>query len=298
MIHINDRYPTRTNHYECLIERQDPVVYSNNPDGNGFLSTEQLRFFDDNGYLILEGVLQDKVQTILEELPHLQKKLRGREELILEPETDVLRSIFSPEKYSDLCYQLACSRPLLSSAKQILNSDVYIHHSRINIKAGFDGKSFPWHSDFETWHAEDAIPNMRILTGWVFLTENNPYNGSLFVIPGSHKKFVSCVGETPEDNYKQSLRKQVLGVPSKETMQELVDAHGIQGLYGPPGTVVFHECNLMHGSPDNLSPFPRSNLFFVYNSVLNKPVENPYGAKKPRPDFLARQDFTPLRETN
>ena len=293
MQHIEDRYPTRTQGYEQVIERQDPTVFGsfNQP---GYLSSEQLQFFDENGYLILEGVLQDKVQAILAELPKLEKKLKGREELVLEPETEILRSIFSPEKYSDLCLDLARSEPLLSSAKQILDSEVYIHHSRINIKTGFDGKSFPWHSDFETWHAEDAIPRMRIVTGWVFLTENNPYNGSLFVIPGSHKQFISCVGETPKDNYKTSLRKQELGVPSKEIMQELVGKNGIQGVYGPPGTVVFHECNLMHGSPDNISPFARSNMFFVYNSVQNKPVTDPFGAKNPRPEFLARKDYTPL----
>lgn len=292
---FHDKYPTRTRDVERIIPRQDPTVYS--PlEKEGYLTKEQLQFFDENGYLVIEGVLEDKVQKVLDELPKLKEKLKGREELILEPETEVIRSIFSPEKYSDVCYELACSRPLLSSAKQILNDDVYIHHSRVNVKAGFDGKSFPWHSDFETWHAEDFLPQMRVVTGWVFLTENNECNGSLFVIPGSHKKFISCVGATPQDNYKQSLRKQILGVPSQGVMKELVKEHGIKGLYGPPGTVVFHECNLMHGSPDNISPNPRSNLFFVYNSLQNKPVDMEANGQKARPEFLARHDFTPLKE--
>ncbi|QDP72963.1 phytanoyl-CoA dioxygenase [Legionella israelensis] len=292
---IDDRYPSRTQDAERILQRQEPVVYSAF-DEEGYLSKEQLQFFDENGYLILEGLLKDKVQDLLNELPKLKHALKGQEELILEPDTEVVRSIFSPDKYSELYFKLACSRPLLSSAKQILNDDVYIHHSRINIKSGFDGKSFTWHSDFETWHTEDAIPGMRMLTGWVFLTENNEYNGSLFVIPGSHKKFISCVGATPDDNYKRSLRKQVLGVPGKETMQELVKEHGIKGVYGPPGTVVFHECNLMHGSPDNISPFDRTNLFFVYNSLNNQPLEDHYLSQKRRPDFLARRDVVPLYE--
>jgi ectoine hydroxylase len=50
----------------------------------------------------------------------------------------------------------------------------------------------------------------------------------------------------------------------------------------------------MHGSPDNISPYDRTNSFFVYNSVENKPVK-PFGASKPRAEFLCLKDFEPLR---
>lgn len=82
---------------------------------------------------------------------------------------------------------------------------------------------------------------MRVVTGRVFLTKNNEFNGSLLAIPQSHKHFISCVGKTPEDNYKTSLRKQEIGVPSHAMLTKMVKQ------YGPSGTVVFHECNLLHG---------------------------------------------------
>jgi hypothetical protein len=62
-----------------------------------------------------------------------------------------------------------------------------------------------------------------------------------------------------------------------------------------PRTLVIHECNMLHGSPDNLSPHARSNLFFVYNSVLNTPIPQPFAATAFRPEFLARRDFRPLQ---
>ncbi len=126
-----------------------------------------------------------------------------------------------------------------------------------------------------------------MVTGWIFLTENNEHNGSLFVVPGSHKIFIGCAGATPDDNYKQSLRKQVLGIPSKEAMKKMTDQNGIKGVYGPPGTVVLHECNI--------SPYDRKNLFFVYNSVNNKPVREAFVDQTPRPDFLSRKDFRLLK---
>jgi len=281
-----DIYPTRYTDKECLIQRHDPVVWGQ-ADRHNILKEEDLAFYRQNGYLIKPGLLADKVDEMIQDIPNMQKKLQNRPELILEPNSDIVRTIFSPELHSPVCHQIAKNAMLAKAAEQLLDSPVYIHHSRINVKSGLNGKSFPWHSDFETWHSEDGIPRMRILTGWVFLTENNEFNGSLFVIPQSHNYFVSCVGKTPLDNYKTSLRTQTIGVPSKDMLAKLVKKYGIKSVYGPPGTVVFHEGNLLHGSPDNLSPIPRTNLFFVYNSVENIPLK-PFGGTPPRPECLAR----------
>ena len=59
--------------------------------------------------------------------------------------------------------------------------------------------------------------------------------------------------------------------------------------------MVLFDCNTLHGSNSNITPDPRSNLFYVYNHVDNLPVE-PFGADTPRPAFVAeRGPVTPLR---
>ena len=50
--------------------------------------------------------------------------------------------------------------------------------------------------------------------------------------------------------------------------------------------MVFFDCNTMHGSNSNISPFARSNVFFVYNSVENA-LTRPYCGLKPRPEHIA-----------
>src|SRR5690606_24848873 len=115
--------------------------------------------------------------------------------------------------------------------------DVYVHQSRINLKPGFRGKEFYWHSDFETWHTEDGMPRMRALSCPILLTPNHTFNGPLLTIDGSHDWFVSCPGETPADNYQQSLRRQDLGVPDDESLRELVRRGRINECLGQPGTV-------------------------------------------------------------
>jgi ectoine hydroxylase len=176
---------------------------------------------------------------------------------------------------------------------QILASSVYVHQSRINYKPAFRGREFYWHSDFETWHVEDGMPRMRAVSVSLSLTENTEFNGPLMVVPQSHQWYVRCVGATPADHFKASLRKQLYGVPNREALEMLVSRGGIQAPKGPPGSATFFESNLMHGSTGNLSPAPRINLFVVYNSVENA-VTDPFGSQPPRPEFLAERRVVPI----
>jgi ABC-type molybdenum transport system ATPase subunit/photorepair protein PhrA len=69
---------------------------------------------------------------------------------------------------------------------------------------------------------------------------------------------------------------------------------GIDCATGPAGSVVFFDCNTMHGSNGNITPSARSNLFYVYNHVDNA-VLAPFCEQKPRPAFVAeREKFKPL----
>jgi ectoine hydroxylase len=189
--------------------------------------------------------------------------------------------------------RLAADERLAGVASFLLDDQVYLHQTRLNYKPGFKGKEFYWHSDFETWHAEDGMPRMRALSMSVLLAENTPHNGPLMVMPGSHKTYVTCVGETPDDHYRMSLRKQEYGVPDELSLAELAHKHGIDAPTGKPGTVILFDCNTMHGSNGNITPFPRANAFLVYNAVSNRLVE-PFGADKPRPHFIAERGCEPV----
>src|SRR3546814_2755262 len=90
------------------------------------------------------------------------------------------------------------------------------------------------------------------------------------VIPGSHRTYLTCLGETPDDHYLSSLKKQEYGVPDEESLAELAHKHGIVAPTGKPGTVILFDCNLMHGSNGNITPFPRANAFLVYNAVRSE----------------------------
>ncbi|HIW32848.1 MAG TPA: ectoine hydroxylase [Candidatus Paenibacillus intestinavium] len=283
-----DDYPTRKYAAPKLLDRKDPVVH-NMVLQQKEIGVAELASYEENGYLFLENFFgADEVEKIQVEMKQLLLDSHGSKdsEVILEPESEEVRSIFAVHENNDCFRELAASPRLLAIIEQILGSEVYIHQSRINFKPGFKGKEFYWHSDFETWHAEDGMPRMRALSCSIALEDNTLYNGALMVIPGSHRVFVSCTGETPDDHYKDSLRRQEYGIPDEKSLTKLVNQSSIQMPVGKAGSVLLFDCNLMHGSSGNISPYPRSNAFYVYNSVENR-LQDPYSTATPRPGYIA-----------
>lgn len=291
---MHDLYPTRVGTRPEFVKRVDPVVWGAVEDGP--LSAAQLAQFERNGCLIVEGVFsQDEVDGFNTRLDEMSRDpaVQNDESTITEPESNEVRSVFDVHKNDPLFKATAEDPRVADIARQILDSQVYIHQSRINFKPGFAGKEFWWHSDFETWHAEDGMPRMRALSASITLTDNYEVNGPLMIVAGSQGTFVTTIGETPEDHYKSSLKRQQIGVPDEESLARLISDGEILTMTGKAGSVVFFDCNVMHASSGNITPFPRSNVFLVYNSIENT-LEQPFAASRPRPEFLASRDFTPL----
>jgi ectoine hydroxylase len=294
-----DLYPSRVSPKPSLTDRRDPVAHG---EATGALTRYQRDAYQADGFLAFSGFFPlEEVRELQKEGERLRNRddLRGREDVITEPESDEIRSIFRVHQRSDLFDRVTRDRRILSKVQEILGGDVYIHQSRINYKPGFSGKEFYWHSDFETWHVEDGMPRMRAVSCSIALTPSYEFNGPLMLVPGSHQYFLSTVGETPEEHYKESLKKQEYGVPDAEGLEKLIElGGGIEVPKGPAGSVTMFECNTMHGSASNITPFARTNLFVVYNSVENRLVE-PFSGQKPRPEYLGeREKVEPLRSAS
>jgi ectoine hydroxylase len=289
-----DAYPTRLSGEPREIAREDPVVWGS--PGDGPIDEATLRSYDELGYLAVDQLVTPaevaEFRAELQRLSH-DPALDGDERVIRERQSQEVRSIFEVHKISEVFAAIANDPRVVGRARQLLGSDVYVHQSRVNFKPGFDGKEFYWHSDFETWHAEDGMPRMRAVSISISLTDNHSWNGPLMIMPGSHRTYVSCAGATPDDNYKSSLVQQQAGTPDHDSLTRLVERHGIDVLEGRAGGATMFDCNCMHGSNGNITPAPRSNVFIVFNSVENACVE-PFAATQPRPGFIGARDFTPV----
>lgn len=283
-----DLFPTRLSEASDFITREEPTVWGTADDGP--FTSEELRAHAKKGYSILDGFIgDDEVQQYSAELDRLaaDTSLADDPRLITERATGTVRSVFQVEKLSPVLDALARSPKVLDRARQLLGSDVYLHQTRINYMPSFTGTGFYWHSDFETWHAEDGMPTPRAVSMSIALDENFPFNGGLMVMPGSHRTFVPAVGETPEHNHRSSLQAQEAGTPSHDAISALAAQYGIDQFTGKAGSALWFDSNIMHGSGNNITPYPRSNVFMVFNSVDNALVE-PFAAPAARPPSTLR----------
>jgi len=159
-----DPYASRVGGQAEIAERVDPVVWG---AADGPLTARELEQFESRGFVVKERLFgKTDVTRMLEELERLAAFYAEQptDEVVKEPETGTIRSVFRVHRSSPVFTAAATDPRLVEIAKQVLGSEVYIHQSRINFKRAFDGRAFPWHSDFETWHVEDGMPRMRALS--------------------------------------------------------------------------------------------------------------------------------------
>lgn len=301
-----DEYPTRKAPEPALLYRRDPVIWPGGEDNRvleGPFSPEQLVDYGHRGYSRIQSFLNPTdVETYRAELRRLRTDpaLRSDERVSVQADSGEVSTIFGVHKVSSLFNGLVHDPRIVERARQILGSDVYVHQSRLDHKASGDGDAFYWHSDFETWHAEDGMPRMRAVGFSLSLTDNLTHDGALKIMPGSHRTFVSCVaggvaggaaadadGRSPAE-----ADKHPVGTPDQASLNLLSDQHGIDVITGSAGDLIVVDSNCMYGSGGGTAPNPRSNVFVVFNSVDNE-CTKPFSTSRARPEFLAAREAVP-----
>jgi len=316
---VNDVYYSRftslpdANNFEYphyISKRHHPTVWTNNIDTDIQrlknkhdinISRNDIEFYDKHGYLILNNFFDDHtIKDVKNTLTDYMDKLNidnTNEYVLTETKTSKIRSIFNI--HDNLYKSLWNDVRLTNIVSTILNSDIYITQSRINLQQELHGEGFYWHSDFETWHIEDGMKLPRSLSAVILIDDGYPYNGGLMVIPGSHKFYIHCINQDsndmPNENWLTSLKNQYYGTPTKEQLLflynyniDVLNGNGIEYIgVGKSGTVILFDSNLIHGSHNNISPKSRNNIFMVYNSVDNKLGKPIIG--NGRPSYIAER---------
>jgi len=266
------------------------VSWCQSPSQNRSWQNMRIRVF----LLMRQVISQEDVKECIKELDELEGDVddtvaRHGSRAVIEPDGGTLRSVYALHlDPASVMGRMSTSLPIVACAQQILGGDVYVHQSRLNLQKAFHGTGFSWHSDFETWHSEDGLPKPRATTAVLLMDRNRAVNGSLMVIPGSHRWFVACPGRQESENWKTSLRSQQYGTPGEQELSLLAEAGDVVHCTGEPGDLLLFDNNLLHSSASNRSPWHRRNLFTVFNNVHNQ-LEPPFYADQPRPEHIGHR---------
>ena len=205
-----------------------------------------------------------------------------RPEVVREKDGRTARTAFAAHTYNDAFARLGRHPRLIRPAMELVGGPVYIHQFKINAKAAFDGDVWQWHQDYGTWARDDLMPEPRALNVALFLEPVTACNGPLMFIPRSHRQ-----GKL-EAGHDLTTTSYPLWTLDHATVARLAEEGGMVAPTGSAGTVLLFDCNLVHASPSNISPWNRT---IVYISACH--VDN-HIRRFQRPEHIAHRDFTPI----
>ena len=121
------------------------------------LSENQIAFYKDNGYLLIENYLSEQEIGILySELP---KTIENNSPRIILEDNGSIRSIFAPHFVNDTYLRLSRLERFVIPAEQLIGHKIYLHQYKVNTKKGLKGDWWEWHQDFPYWYIDDGIKN-------------------------------------------------------------------------------------------------------------------------------------------
>ena len=225
------------------------------------LSERQVESYDEDGYIVVENVLDKRLLSrLLEVTAEVAASARGLTEsneiIDLEPghrpDTPQVRRIKKPhlahEFYLELCAE-TCITDLLAP---LLGPDIRLRAGgKVNMKSAGFGAPVEWHQDWAFYpHTNDDV-----LAAGILLDDMGLDNGPLMVLPGTHKGLV-------HDHHSQGA---FCGAIDPTTTE--LDFSKAVPLTGKAGSMTIHHARLVHGSELNRSGRERRLLLYEYTAA-------------------------------
>lgn len=148
------------------------------------LTTEQVRHFRDFGYTVRHHMFDDReIKAMLSELHRFQKQGLGRN-VSTDPEAKVNYQIIPLNDKSDLFRALPFAPKVIESVAQLIGHPFARHLDQIFLKPPGIGMGTDWHQDNAYFKLDDPTKGTAM---WIALHDANLLNGTLHVIPNSHR---------------------------------------------------------------------------------------------------------------
>ena len=250
------------------------------------LNDEQVTEYREKGWTVVPEVFADAECQVLESAAFQVLERPGPE--VSREDDGSPHVCWGMHLFDDRLGTLTRHPAIVEAARQLLEHDVFVHQSRINIKQT-RGSIVDWHQDFATYHRVDGVPEPRGIMIAVFLDDITVANAPVLAIPGSHREGIvskARIDETlPDHETTSKFRYDIL----PETMADLIERHGVEAITATRGSLLFMDGTVVHGSSVNITPLRRLVLYINVTRTDNR------GESFERPEHYAARDFSPLR---
>ena len=233
------------------------------------LTDNQIGFYQDNRYLLLEQAIPNKLLTSLRETVNrfidasrVVKSSNRVYDLDQSHSADNprVRRLKDPHLQDSLFKKIAECSTIVDPVCELLGGTVRFDHSKLNFKHPEANAQINWHQDWAFYpHTNDDI-----LAVGVLIEDCTAECGPLMVIPGSHKGPVL-------DHHHNGV---FAGGVNTNAIGDLADK--AVKLTAPAGSLTLHHVRTLHASGNSSTNTLRPLLLFSYTAVDAFPIFSSY----------------------
>lgn len=226
------------------------------------LSIAQLEQFDDDGYVILDQLLDSEEVDLLHRIARADHQLKQDIASRADGEGGAIELVVRNEVEPETIYgAIVASESLVHAVEAVLGDEVYHYHHKMILKEPQVGGAWAWHQDYGYWYNNGCLwPKMASCL--IAVDQATRENGCLQVIPGSHK-----LGRIDHG----TVGDQTGADP--ERIAAILERMPIEYVELDPGSAVLFHSNLLHRSDQNKSHNPRWAFICCYNAKSNDPYK-------------------------
>lgn len=224
------------------------------------LTAEQKAFYDENGYVVVRGVIsREEAAGYRQELHDLAARLQKIREIDATwssvrksgtAKTTILHC-HDVQFQSAAMARLIVDPRITSLAASIIGPNVQLHHTKMFIKPPEKGSPFPLHQDYP------YFPHLRhsMMAAIIYFDDCPEEKGCFRVVPGTHK-----LGPLPYEQADLSLS------PEEWPIERATP------LPGKAGDVILFSYLTVHGSGLNVSNEARTTLLIQMRDPTDPPT--------------------------
>jgi len=238
------------------------VAFTEIPTTGKTLTSEQLQFFNENGYIVVKKLFSEEE---MQDVKDLRDRAVARateaggsfrdgpagydvEKLKSDPtgKTLSLRKIQEVYQAEPVFREMMSQDKLLDIVEDLIGPNIYYHSSKLMCKPGNGGRRKPWHQDFAYW----STMNPKQVTVWTAVDKATRENGCMQVIPGSHKRGLI------DHHHLEDFQIEEDGIENENIVIAEME----------PGDTLIFSVLTLHASDPNLSPNPRLSAIIDFDS--------------------------------
>jgi ectoine hydroxylase-related dioxygenase (phytanoyl-CoA dioxygenase family) len=219
------------------------------------ISEEQIRFYEENGYIQLLNVLSAEevalVRTALAEMAREQREQREMSASEVEYRKIFVQTVNVWRMHAGL-RDYVFSPKLAEIARSLTRArKIRLWHDHALVKMPGDSKASAWHQDIPYWPMQED----GALSCWMALDDVFEANGCMAFVPGSHTfgrlEPINLVN--PQDLFHLLPEEKAASISLQPVFQPM-----------PAGSCTFHDGRTFHYAGPNTTDKPRRAIITIY----------------------------------